>query len=85
MEMSIFWPMFLMFVVVPVLTAVFFGVSLYRYTSGRRRLRQDPDCIRSTNMEVRLGMLILSSAMLSIVVLAVIGLLILESLPIRFM
>lgn len=84
-SLNVFWPAFLMVVVVPIFTIVFFDISLCRYIRGRRSNKQQPGSVSAGDMKNRLALLLISSAMMA-VLLAVVGFVIgLLSRPISFM
>ena len=78
-----FWA-FLLFSL-PVFTVVFFCISLFRFISGRRRCKQDPGSVSPQNMATRGFLLGVSTVLMVILVLIVVGLIALLSGAIPFM
>lgn len=57
----------------PIAAIVFFGISLYRYLSGKKQNKQSPNTVSDDEMESRRQMLVVSSVTVGIITLLAAG------------
>ena len=74
-----------LFFAVPIGAIVFFAVSLHRYRSAKEQNKQLPGSVSQEQMKIRKLLLILSSVIAGVLVLAVIGVIVTLFFAIAFM
>jgi len=71
--------------VIPVLVVIFFGVSLFLFCRAKVKNKKAPDSVSEQKIKNLKIMLIISSVMMTILVLAVAGLMALTALVLAYM
>ena len=69
----------------PIAAIVFFGISLYRYLSGKKQNKLSPNTISDDEMESRRHMLVVSSVTVGIITLLAAGYIWLTFLVLAYM
>lgn len=69
----------------PIAAIVFFGISLYRYLSGKKQNKLSPNTVSDNEMESRRHMLVVSSVTVGIITLLAVGYIWLTFLVLAYM
>ncbi len=73
------------YLILPLLTAIFFTISLARYLKAKNKSKLAPDLFPMREINKRLIVLIIASILLFLSILYFIGVAILQTISIRFM
>lgn len=74
-----------LFFAIPIAAMLFFGISLYRYCSAKSKNKKIPESFPPAEMKSRLIMLIVSSVIMGVLLLIVIGFIAMLFMAIAYM
>lgn len=74
-----------LFFAIPVLSIIFFGISLYRFCSAKSANKKSPESFPPSEIKKRLILLIVSSVIMSVLLFIVIGLIVILLMVIAYM
>lgn len=74
-----------LFFAIPIVAVLFFGISLYRYCSALSKNKKSPETFQPSEIKKRLILLIVSSVIMGVLLIIVIGFIALMFMAIAYM